>query len=570
MINHTEKPSDILRPEGYLNNISSLLLSTFTINILSLALPIMTLQVYDRILPNQGTSTLSILIIGVCLAIFLEMVLRLCRAYVIGRSGATYEHLIACQAMNKVLHSDLSKAGHHGIGEHLHRMSAVGRLKDFYNGHAMTVWMELAFIPVFLGLVFYIATPLIIVPLVILAVFSILSLRQGYRLRQALKERESADDVRFNFLIESLEGVHTIKAFALEKFFERRYEALEEESTFKNYCVTEETSKIFNNGAIFSHIMVASVISFGAWCVLQGMVTTGGLIATLLLSGRMMQPVQKALGLWARYQDYILARQHLEDLMQTPQQNVLQRQDDTPLFPEGSVKIRDLDFCFSHTDENILSGINLNVVRGEAVLISGGHGSGKSTLLDILAGIYPPRRGHIDIDGVDVESYAPEELVRHIGFIRTRPLIFRGTIRDNMTSFGQIPESQAREVATYLGVDQDIAKLPSGLDTFLNGNHTDFIPPGLKQRIAMVRALAPKPKLILFDNADRSLDKEGYAMIYSFLARIKGKATLILVSDDKNICDLANTHYTLENGQLLPQTKQTKQGNITPYRELRL
>ena len=138
-----QDPPDILKPKGFSQNTSSLLLSTFSINILSLALPIMTLQVYDRILPNQGTGTLSILVSGVCIAICLEMFLRLARAYVIGRSGAQYEHLIACQAMEKVLNADLSKTKNYGIGEHLQRMSAVGKLKDFYNGHALSTLCEL-------------------------------------------------------------------------------------------------------------------------------------------------------------------------------------------------------------------------------------------------------------------------------------------------------------------------------------------------------------------------------------------------------------------------------------------
>lgn len=532
----------------------------------------MTLQVYDRILPNPGTGTLPVLITGVCSAIVLEALLRLCRAYVIGRAGASYEHAVACAAMDKVLNADLSKMDNaEGVGEHLHRMGSIGKLKDFYNGHALTVLAELAFVPLFLGLIIYIGGWLALVPATILALFILVSMLKGRRLRAALKKREEADDQRFNFLIESLEGVHTLKAFALEKFFERRYETFEENSCRENYKVTQETARTFNIGAIFSHIMVASVITIGAWFALQGYITTGALIATLLLSARMMQPIQKALGLWARYQDYTLARAHLEKLLQTPQKKIMPRADESlGVMPDGRLSIYNISFQYQADNKPLLSNIELNIKRGETVLISGAHGSGKTTLLKLIAGILPPTQGEIYIDGENINTYRPEDLVNHVGYIRTNALIFRGTIRDNITCFGQTNEAKAREVAALLNVDEDVAKLPAGFDTFLSGNNSDSIPPGLKQRIAIVRVLATKPRLILFDNADRALDKQGYAMIYSLLARLKGKASLILVSDDNNIRGLAERHYILNNNQLNESMHVQSKGNIRPYKELRL
>jgi ATP-binding cassette subfamily C protein LapB len=561
---------DILKPEGFRQSTFSLLLCTLAVSILSLALPVMTLQVYDRILPNPGTGTLPVLITGVCLAIFLEALLRLSRSYVIGRSGAAYEHRMACSAMQKILNADLNQMGSYGVGEHLHRMGAVGKLRDFYNGYALTVLAELAFVPLFFALIVYIGQELAIVPAAVLCTFILISLWKGYRLRHTLKVRENVDDKRFNFLIESLEGIHTIKAFALEKFFERRYEALEENSTLANYKVTQETASTFNIGAIFSHIMVAAVISVGAWFALEHKITTGGLIAVLLLSGRIMQPVQKALALWARYQDYSLSRKNIESLFLTPQKTIIKREHEDNILPDGCLNVSNLSFQYKKEQKPILKNINLQLKRGDIVLISGSHGTGKTTLLNLIAGIYPPTDGKIEIDGESINTYQAEELARHVGYIRSQPIIFRGTIRDNITCFGQTNESQAREVAALLNVDKDVAKLPSGFDTLLSGNNTDSIPPGLKQRISIVRVLATKPRLILFDNADRSLDKDGYSMIYSLLARLKGKASMVLVSDDKNICGLAEHLYELENGTLIETENPFSRGNVRPYKELKL
>ena len=557
---------EFLKPKGFRKYSGSLLLSTLAINILSLALPVMTLQIYDRVLPNTGSGTLPVLVAGVCLAIFFETCLRLCRAYVIGRSGASYEHLMATRAIEKILNANLSQMDSCGIGEYLHRISSIGKLKDFFNGFTLTVFLELLFVPVFLGLIYYVGDVLVVVPLSILAVFIVFSMINGFHLRQALHDREKADDKRFNFLIESLEGVHTLKSFALEKFFERRYEALEEKSTLTNYVVTQNTANIFNVGSIFSHFMVIAVITAGAVLVLQGNLTTGGLIASLLLSGRLMQPVQKGLALWTKYQDFALAKKHIHDLLSTPQKSVTNPEIDP--VADGRLVVSDMSFHFKNENNDLLKNINLKIGRGDTVLISGAHGCGKTTLLKVMSGIYPATDGEVFINGENISDYPPEKLSKYIGYIGETPLVFRGTIRNNITCFGQIDEASAKEIASMLRVDEDVAKLPSGFDTYLNGNNTDIIPPGLKQRISIVRTLATKPRIILFDNADRTLDKEGYAMMYSLLARLRDKTCMVLVTNDHNICGLAQQHYRLEKGDLVRESDPSNTGNVRPYKEL--
>lgn len=556
---------DILKPEGFRISAFCMLLSTISINILSLALPVMTSQVYNRILPNPGTGTLSVLMTGVCVAVLLESMLRLCRSYMTGWAGATYEHRLSCAAMDHVLKTNPLHLNSQGVGEHLHRMASIGKIKDFYNGYVLMTWTELAFVPLFFGLIFYISGPLVIVPGMILALFTLISIQNGYKLRRLLKARDEADDRRFNFLIESLEGIHMVKAFALERFFERRYETLEKASSVANYHVTEDTASTFNTGTVFSHLMVAAVISFGAGLVLEGHLTTGALIATLLLSGRMMQPIQRVLALWAKYQDYALSREKLETLFTAPVLPVAVNAHEP--VAEGKLEISALGFKVRENDPWILRDVSLEMEVGDTVLVNGEYGSGKTTLLELIAGIYPATQGSITIDGQNVIDYPEGSLSRHIGYIRSESLIFRGTIRDNLTCFGLADEKSAREIAAMLKVDRDVSRLPSGFDTFLNGNATDTIPPGLKQRIAMARALSTRPRLVLFDNAERGLDREGYGLVYSLLAGLKGKTTLILVTEDQNLRRLADRSFTLKEGRLERDENTPKPGNIEPYRE---
>ncbi len=569
MISIGAQERDTLKPKGFTIETGNLLISTLAINILSLALPIMTLQVYDRILPSQGSGTLPVLIAGVCLAVTLEAALRLTRSYALGWAGAAYEHRLSCEAMKHILNSDLSVLGPYGVGENINRLTAIGKLKDFYNGYALITLWELIFVPIFLGVVIYIAGPLAFIPAAVLMIFTVVSLSQGRKLRRALQNRDETDDARYNFLIEGLEGIHTIKSFALENIFTRRYEILEESSTFANYNVTEATASTFNAGSVFSHLMVAAVIACGAVFVLHGSITTGALIATVLLSGRMLQPIQRVLALWAKYQDYSLAREKVETLFETPQHVHLP---DIGLKPErdGALQVKNLSFRYSEDHPWLFQNVNLTLNRGDSILLDAAHGAGKTTFLELVSGLYPATRGEISVDGHNILSYQPEKIIEHVGYIQTEGLIFRGTIRDNLTCFGQIDEHQVREVANLLKIDSDIAKLPSGLDTFLSGNNTDNIPPGLKQRIAMVRVLAPKPRIILFDDADRALDRDGYNLVYSLLARLSGKVAMIIISDDYNLRGLTERSFTLSEGGLLETDNVYNAAHVRPNEEMPL
>lgn len=523
-----------------------LLLGTVSLNLLSLALPIMTLQVYDRILPNPESGTLPLLMAGVLLAIVCETGLRLARAWMMGWRGAVYEHALSAAAMRRLLSADAARSRTTGIGEFLHRMAAIGRLKDFENGYIAVTWMELAFIPVFLGVILYIAAPLAIVPLLLLGVFIGVSLWQGRKLQSALARRDAEDDERYEYLVECLKGVHTVKAFALENLLSRRYEYLQEKSGLGSFFAAEASTRTFNFGTMMSHLMMVAVMTAGAVAVIGGSITTGALIATLQLSGRLMQPAQRGLALWARYQEYVLARAKVAQIFAMPQV----RRSPAPQLPlpEGYLAARGVHF------RQTLEDINLSLSPGDSISISGLPGCGKTTLLELLSGLYPPDKGEILIDNVDARRYPPEQLPDHIGYLATEGVIFHGTIRENLTRFGIVPEKAAFSLARELLIDRDVAQLPSGYDTVLQPQGGDDVPPGLRQRIAIARVLASHPKIILFDEADRALDRDGYNMVFRLLGRIAPQAALVLISEDANLTGLAQRHFRLDSGRLYDVT----------------
>lgn len=549
-----------LRPQEYRTSTTTLVLATVMINILSLALPVMTLQVYDRILPHPDSGTLPILASGVVVAIILEMFIRLARSYVVNWQGAVYEFAMTGQALGKVLGADPGDMKTRGPGEHLHRLSAIARLREEHNGSRSVTVTDLAFIPLFIAFVIYIAGPLAVVPVTGLMIFCLMSLWYGQRLRYYLKARDKADDDRYNFLIETLEGFHTLKAMTLEKIFQRKYENLEEKSAANNFDTAQITAQSFNACATLSSVMVATIITLGALLVLHHEVTAGALVATLLLSGRMMQMMQRGLLLWIKRQDTLLARDKLCELFDTPDVRGYGDNSHLPKNPVGGeLSVNRLQHSAASTGSGRLDISDFHVSPGETVLLSGAAATGKSTLLMLLAGIIHDPASDIRIDGRALSSYEPADLTRHIAYIGPDPVIFRGSIRHNITRFGHTDILQARRAAAQLGIDKEIARLPMGFDTFLMGTSSDVLPPGLRQRIAIARILALRPGILLLDEAEAMLDRHGQRLLLRALAEIKNHISIIIVSDEPSLRSLATRHVVLQNGSLISAPLPSKE-----------
>ena len=545
-----------------------LMLSTLVINLLALAMPIMMLQTYDRILPSHGIGTLVLLITGVLCAVTLEVLLRLARSYLTGWSGAVFEHKTACAAMAHLLNSDIQQFEQQGAGAYIQKMAAISRLRSFYAGQALMTMVDLPFVLTFLGLIAYIGGDIVYVPLVLFSLFCIVSWLVGIRLKKEVREQDFSDKIRYNFLIETLTGIHSIKSQGLEKFFFRRNDRLQSRISEAHFQVALSNNIAMSCGMLFGQIMTVSVVSYGAIKVLDGDMGTGGLAACLLLSGRVMQPVQRALGLWTRFQSFFIDRQELEDIFALPVTS--HRETEAMMPPTGLLSIKNLSFRYAEDQPDIFNNLTLSLKPGQSVSVVGRQGTGRASLLHLIAGLYKPSHGTITVDGADPARVNPVALAAHIGYLPEKGVIFQGTIMENLTFFGTIPEEEALIAAGHLGVTDAVALLPNGFKTMLSDSVTDPVPPGLKQRISIARALASRPRIILFNNADRSLDRNGYNLVFKVLGKIKRNTTLIIVSDDRNILRLADRELFIVDGQLQESAPvDSKLFTVLPFRELK-
>ncbi len=541
-----------------------ILVASLFINLLSLAMPLSLLQIYDRILPNSSFNTLAMLIAGIALALLLEAALRIGRSYLSGWVGARFEHMAGCAAIERILSTSVNDFEKEGSGVHLERIGSLGTLKEFYAGQAMMTLFDLPFAFIFLMLISYLAGSLVFVPIVLISLFAFSAWVVGKALRGSLAERMEADERRFNFIIEVLGGIHTLKSMAMETQMLRRYERLQEACAKTDYDVTKHSSTAMGLGALFSQLTMFTVVGFGSTFVIDGQLTVGGLAACTMLSGRAMQPLQRAVGIWARFQSIQLARGKLREVFE------LQPESESNLPSignnyRGGVELRDVTLRFKDDGPALFENVNLKVEPGQIIGISGGNASGKSSLLYIMMGAMRPTSGQVLMDGMDLNELDPSSVRRKIGYLPQHGVLFNGTILENLTMFKPELEDKALRMARLLGLDDVVARMPLGYDTNVGNGAYDSLPRGIKQRVAIARALMTDPVVLLFDEANAAMDSAGDRVLTEFLEQARGKRTLILVSHRPSLLKMADEIYDLNDGNLEKRQPQAHQpANVRP------
>jgi len=533
------------------------LASSFTLNLLALVMPIVILQTYDRIVPNNSHETLLLLVVFVAGALVLDALLRLGRTYVTGWAAARFEHRLGCSMASRLLSADLAAFERSAPGVHLDRMTAIDRLRDFYCGQSILVMVDLPFAILFLGLIAYLAGLLVLVPVAILLAFSLLAWKLGRRLRAAIEDRSEVDDRRYNFIIELLTGIHTVKALGMEAQMVRRYERLQESSAGSGIEVNKLSGRAQSLGALFSNLTMVLTAGVGSLWVINGELTTGGLAASSLLAGRSLQPLLRAMGLWTQFQNVEVARGRVEEAMATPAETSA----DLPALPpgKGALELEGVRFAYDADGPEIFSGVDLAVPAGAAVGIRGANGIGKSTLLRLILRLYNPTEGRVCLDGHDLAKFDPHSIREQIVYLPQQSVLFQGTIMENLTGFrGEEAIEPALEVAVKLGLDSVIARLPDGYQSRVGESGADALPGGIRQRIAIAHAIARDPKVLLFDEANSYLDASGDAMLRALLETLKGRTTLVLVSHRPSLLQLADELYEIKDGVFVHRSARAR------------
>jgi len=521
--------------------------ASVAINLLALAVPLLMLQVFDRVLPHRSIDTLVLLVVGTGAAIAGEGLVRYMRASVMVWAAARFEHGAMLQAISRLLAAPAELLERGGYAE---RFKSIAALREYFSGQTFLQLVDLPFTLLYLGLVAVIGGWIVAVPLVGAVLFGWASFRFGERNGALFRERNAADRRRSNFLVETLTGIHTVKAMAMEGFMLRRYERLQEGCASLTRTLAAALDIASGVGGLFAPMMTVLVVAAGGWLVIRGGLTNGELAACIMLVLRSLGPLQRAGSLWIWLQQVKARREEIVPLFghaSLPEESAAPQ----GWAPAGRLELREVSYRMAKAESRVIDRVSLAVEPGECMVITGPNGSGHTTLLQLMGGLLRPEAGEVLLDGRPVSDLPPTALREAIAFVPENGQLFQGTILENISGFVPGRAERALHVAKRLGLDRYVARLPRGWDTAVGDSAADTTPVGHRQRIAMVRALAAGARIVLFDAANIALDTEGDAALRAYLASEKGHTTLVIVTHRPSLQKIGDRVLVVEGGRLV-------------------
>ncbi|GAB5451547.1 MAG: ABC transporter transmembrane domain-containing protein [Halioglobus sp.] len=530
---------------------TDVLVASFAINLLALALPIVILQFYDRVIPSQSFGTLTALITGMVLGVCLDVFIKMLRSIILSWESARFDHKASVEALDRILQADTQAFDAKPAGFYIDRIHALENIQEFYSGQSMLLLIDLPFVVIYVALIAMIAGPLVAIPLTLIALFFLVSFRTGRQLHDSLATRANMEDRRQNFVIELLQGIHTAKSMAMESLMLRRYERLQLQSAEGIYDLAKINSVSQGIGATFSQLAVICFVGVGSVSVVSGSLTMGGLAACTMLTSRALQPGLRAMGVWTQFQSVRLAIDKVNDLFSIPRE--VSGDFTCKQAVRGRIELQDVEFGYAGDEAPLLRKLSLTVEPGELIGITGNNGVGKSTLLALMSGFLQPTAGSIRVDGVDLADFEIEFLRSQIGIVPQQGVIFEGTILENMTLYREGEAAElAMRLAAKLGLDEIISKLPDGLDTYIGGSAAGRLSEGVKQNIIIVRSLVGNPGIVLFDDANANFDIKNDNKLVSLVSELRGDHTMVVVSHRPSFLRICDRRLELRDGVLVP------------------
>lgn len=529
-----------------------IILASLVTNLLALALPLGMLQIFDRVLKNQSIDTLVVLAVGIICMMLLEELLKGLNTSLTHWLGTRFKHTTSLKILNKFFKVPTKIFSKEEPGAYAEKMQAASKVADVYSGSALLALLDLPFVFIFLGVIWLIAGKLVIVPILLIGLFVIATLMFGRWMYHQVVMRDINDERRISFLTEVLAGIISIKTMSLESIMLRRYERLKENSAAQGERLFFGNNFAGNLGGVMSQVMIVLVIFFGALLVLSEEMSSGALAACMMLSVRALQPLQKGLSVWMRYQVFIAGDKQLTNVLSMPSE-----QEETNLLTLQSLvahlKLENITISRTTSDgeKYLFNNLNLTINKGECVAIRGDSGTGKSTLFALMNGIEYPDSGQVLVDNQPLYSFQLESVRQKIAYLPQEGVVFVGTILENLTMFDPKREALALQISKQIGLDLVVARMKQGYQTPLGENASETLSMGIRQLVSIVRVLALNPEVILFDEANSALDFEGDRMLRNYLESRKGELTIIMVTNRPSMLRLAETIYRIQDAKLV-------------------
>ncbi len=505
----------------------AVLAGSFALNLLALAMPLAMLQIFDRIIPFQSTGTLMVFLIGLVVVCVLELVLRLARIVLVGHAGATFERDLGARVLDHTLRSVPRDHERDTAGIHFERFGAVTQLREHYAGQGRLLAIDLPFTVIFIALIALIGGWLVVVPLCLLAIIALAGMIIRTVQGGLLENRMSVDSRRYSFLIEFISQIATVKSCRMEGQMLRRYEMLHRQSVDASRRIIALAGASQTFGATLGQVAVAAMGLSGAYCVIIGTIGIGDLAACMLLNGRTTQPMLKLLSLMSQQEGKRLAQAKICEISAMP---LRAAQSKAISLTKGAISFRSVTFRHPTSGAVLFEGLTDDIAHSERVALQSRDAGGRSSLMRMILAEQAPSEGQVLIDGFPAQTFGETRGPRGIAILDQEPVIFHGTILENITLFGSVgPPDRALTISESVGLDVDIRALPLGYQTPLGaggGMHSQ----GFLQRLCIARILCLRPRILLFNNAASALDLSAATRVARAISDHAEGTTMVLVA----------------------------------------
>ncbi|SDR35914.1 ATP-binding cassette, subfamily B, HlyB/CyaB [Rhizobiales bacterium GAS113] len=526
------------------------LVVSFIIQLLGLVSPLFFQVVVDKVLVHKGLTTLDVLVLGLLTVTAFETLLGYLRTFVLSHTTSRVDAVLGARVFRHLLHLPVGYFGARPTGQTVARVRELENIRQFLTSSALTLTVDLFFSVVFIAVMLWYSPRLTLIVALGLPLYVGISLVLTPMIRARVDEKFRRGAAQQSYLVESLAGVETLKAMAVEPQARRRFEeqlAAYISASFRVVSLGAAGSQMIQ---FVSKVTTAIVLWFGAQAVMGGEMTIGALVAFNMLAGQVNQPILRLAQLWQDFQQFRLSIARLGDILNTPTEiaNTSSRQD----LPEirGDLRFEDVTFRYSPGGPEILRGVDLAIRAGEVIGVVGRSGSGKSTLTRLIQRLYVPESGKVKVDGIDLALMDPAWLRRQVGVVLQENVLFNRTVRENVALANPaLPLERVIEAAELAGAHEFILELPHGYDTVLEERGSN-LSGGQRQRIAIARALVTNPRILIFDEATSALDYESERAIQANMRAICRSRTVLIVAHRLSTVRQADRILVMEKGRI--------------------
>ncbi|WP_281561677.1 type I secretion system permease/ATPase [Thalassomonas sp. RHCl1] len=528
-------------------------LASFFIQLVGLASPIFFQVVIDKVLVHKGMTTLDVLAVGFFLVITFEVLLTGLRTYVFSHTTNRVDVELGSKLYKHMLSLPVAYFNTRRVGDTVARVKELDSIREFLTGSSLTVVLDILFSFVFFAVMFYYAPLLTWIILGTIPFYLALSLLITPTLRKRLNEKFQRSAENHSFLVESVNGVETIKAMAVEPQLRNSWE-----DKLADYVNTSFKTSNLNNiysqiAAYINKVGGLLTLYFGSIAVVSAELTIGQFIAFNMLAQRVSGPIMRLVNLWQDFQQANISLQRLGDVLNSPAEPGYNPNRATLPAIKGQVLFENVVFRYGPDRAPVINNISFQCRPGEVIGIVGRSGSGKSTLTKLVQRLYVPESGRVLIDGVDLAMVEPAWLRRQVGVVLQENFLFNRTVRENIALVDPgMPMTQVVQAAQLAGAHEFILELPEGYDTVI-GEQGSSLSGGQRQRIAIARALVTNPKILIFDEATSALDYESERIIQANMRRISAGRTVFIIAHRLSAVKDAHRIMVVDQGHLVEQ-----------------